>query len=193
MVSIMDFPFSAHALNHLFAQNSWALLRLQPYAGKTIRLQLAPLTLNWVIQPDGYLQQAAPNAPADLCCRVSPLLMPALLLHDQQAFDRMDILGDDALAQEFRLILRNLQWDAAEDLSRFTGDVLAERVVATSAGLASHLPPHPEFHFASPRLPGLPPVLVSCNELALHSSELQQLAQQLAVLEQRVQRLSAES
>lgn len=47
-------PFAA-AVNHLLARESWARDRLIPYAGKTARLEVQPVTLVLLVQPDGYL------------------------------------------------------------------------------------------------------------------------------------------
>jgi len=37
--------------------------------------------------------------------------------------------GEDSLLAEIFYLSRNLRWDAAEDLSKVTGDVAAERIV----------------------------------------------------------------
>lgn len=75
------------------------------------------------------LREAAADASADARCIIPPSLLPRLALLDEPAFDLIECSGDAALVEEILFLARNLRWDAAEDLSHFTGDIAAERIV----------------------------------------------------------------
>ncbi len=119
----------ASALNHLLSQSGWALQRLARFAGKTARFNIAPFSFGYTIQADGTVLNAAKDASADASCNIAPSLLPRLALHDEAAFAQIQSTGDAALLAEIFYLSRNLRWDVAEDLSRITGDVAAERLV----------------------------------------------------------------
>lgn len=116
-------------LNHLLVQSGWALQRLGKFSGKTVRFDIAPFSFAFTIQPDGSLSAAAPDASADAYCMIAPSLLPRLALHDEKAHNEITRSGDAALLTEIFYLSRHLRWDAAEDLSRVTGDIAAERIV----------------------------------------------------------------
>lgn len=122
---------TAKALNHLLAQNSWALPRLAHFAGKTVRIEITPFSFACAILEDGTLRGADAQASADVACVISPSLLPRLILHDEKAHSEIRSEGDAALLAEIFYLARNLRWDAAEDLSCITGDIAAERIVQT--------------------------------------------------------------
>lgn len=122
---------SAAALNHLLAQNSWAQPRLLRYAGKTVRFHIAPFSFACMILSDGSLQATNHAASADASLSIAPSLLPRLLARDDHALNGIVSSGDPALLAELFYLSRNLRWDAAEDLSKVTGDIAAERIVAT--------------------------------------------------------------
>jgi ubiquinone biosynthesis protein UbiJ len=55
--------------------------------------------------------------------------LPRLALHDENAYAEIRSTGDPDFLKEIFFLSRNLSWDAAEDLSKFTGDIPAERIV----------------------------------------------------------------
>lgn len=122
---------SAAALNHLLTQNSWALPRLQGFAGKTARFNIAPFYFAYTILDNGLLSTADATASADALCVIAPSLLPRLALHDESAHAEIYSEGDAALLTEIFFLSRNLHWDMAGDLSAFTGDIAAERIVQT--------------------------------------------------------------
>lgn len=125
----------AHAtvatLNHLLTQNSWALPRLARFAGKTVRFHLAPFQIACTILSDGSVLSAAADTTADAVCFIPPTLLPRLLAKDATAYNDIRSEGDGALLSEIFALSQQLRWDAAEDLSALTGDILAERIVQT--------------------------------------------------------------
>jgi ubiquinone biosynthesis accessory factor UbiJ len=123
-------PFVA-ALNHLLAQNSWAVERLARFAGKTARFEIAPFTFTCTILSDGGLRSSDATTSADALCIIAPSLIPRLALQDEKVHAEIHSEGDAALLAEIFYLSRNLHWDAAEDLSQVTGDIAAERIVQT--------------------------------------------------------------
>jgi len=123
---------SVAALNHLLTQNSWALPRLARFAGKTVRFDIAPFSFSCTILADGSLGRADLSSDADALCVITPSLLPRLLLHDEMAHTEIHSEGDPELLKEIFFLSRNLDWDAAEDLSHVTGDIAAERIVQTA-------------------------------------------------------------
>ncbi len=123
------FQLSATALNHLLSQSGWALQRLTKFAGKTARFDIAPFSIAYTIQPDGTVLKAAADASPDAVCTIAPSLLPRLALKDETAFGQIQSSGDTALLAEIFYLSKHLRWDSAEDISRVTGDIAAERLV----------------------------------------------------------------
>ena len=135
----MPVNISASALNHLFSQSGWALARLAKFAGKTARFNIAPFSFAYTVQEDGTLRRADDAASVDASCTISPSLLPRLALHDEAAFALIQSSGDAALLAEIFYLSRNLRWDAAEDISRVTGDIAAERLVKLADGVQQQI------------------------------------------------------
>jgi ubiquinone biosynthesis protein UbiJ len=130
---------SIAALNHLLTQNSWALPRLARFAGKTARFDIAPFSFACTILQDGMLRAADADSSADALCVIAPSLLPRLALHDENAHTEIHSEGDAELLKEIFFLSRNLNWDAAEDLSHVTGDIAAERIVQTIQSVQQQL------------------------------------------------------
>lgn len=124
---------STSALNHLLSQNGWSLTRLAKFSGKTARFNIAPFSFAYTAQVDGSVITAAVDASADATCTIAPSLLPRLALKDESAIAQIQTSGDAALLSEIFYLSRNLRWDVAEDLSRVTGDIAAERLVHLAA------------------------------------------------------------
>jgi ubiquinone biosynthesis protein UbiJ len=125
--------FSAAALNHLLMQNNWALPRLQKFSGQTARFNIAPFTLAFTILDSGLIRDADIEEVGTGCtCSLALTLLPRLALHDQNAYQEINVEGNPALLSEIFFLSKNLIWDQAQDLSNFTGDIVAERIVQAS-------------------------------------------------------------
>jgi ubiquinone biosynthesis protein UbiJ len=183
--------FAATALNHLLAQNSWALPRLQKFAGKTARFTIAPFSFGYTILEDGLLRNADAATSADAHCAIAPTLLPRLAVHDENALGEIKREGDAALLTEIFFLSKNLRWDAAEDLSKVTGDMLAERVVQAGRTARQQL------HNATDNLARAAieywteerPLLATPPRMATFMQQVDALRDDLARLEQRIKRL----
>jgi ubiquinone biosynthesis protein UbiJ len=183
---------TAAALNHLLTQNSWALPRLARFAGRTARFDIAPFSFAYTIMEDGTLCNAEAEASADALCVIAPALLPRLALHDEKAYAEIRTEGDAGLLTEIFFLSRNLRWDAAEDLSRVTGDIAAERIVHTAQNI------HQQLHAAALNLSQAlaeywteeRPLLAKPHQLASFIQQVDSLRDDAARLEQRINQLS---
>ena len=126
---------AAAFINHVLSQNEWARVRLRAFAGKRIELRSAPLPAQRLaILESGLLQpiDRADVAACDLVVAPEPIELPRLLARDEAAIASLTCAGPADLAEAVRDLLRRLDWDIEEDLSRIFGDVLAHRM--TGAG-----------------------------------------------------------
>lgn len=186
---------SAAALNHLLQQNGWALQRLARYAGRTARFDVAPFSFAFTILPDGTLLSAEADASADALCVLAPSLLPRLAMHDEQAHSEIRSSGDAALLAEIFFLSRNLRWDAAEDLSRFTGDIAAERIVQAAHAKGRQLSASATnlAQAAAEYLTEENPQIAKPQQINDFMQQVDTLLDDIARLEQRVKRLSDNS
>ena len=185
---------SAAALNHLLTQNSWALRRLTRFSGKTAQFNIAPFSVAYTILDDGSLLSADAATCADALCVIAPSLLPRLALHDENAHAEIHSEGDAELLKEIFFLSRNLYWDAAEDLSRFTGDIAAERIVQAASNM------HHQLHEAAVNLALAAaeflteeqPLLAKPQHVSAFMQQVDTLRDDMARLEQRINRLLAD-
>ena len=185
---------SAAALNHLLMQNSWALPRLARFAGKMVRFDIAPFSFACVILQDGMLRAADVDSSADALCVIAPSLLPRLVLHDENAHAGIHSEGDAELLKEIFFLSRNLSWDAAEDLSHFTGDIAAERIVQTVQYAQQQLR-DAAVNFsraAAEYLTEERPLLAKPLQVSAFMQQVDVLRDDVARLEQRIGRLLAD-
>jgi len=180
------------ALNHLLRQNAWAPERLARFAEKNVRFDVAPFTLSCTIHHDGSIRSADAAASADARCIIAPSLLPRLALHDEKAHAEILTEGDEALLAEIFYLSRNLRWDAAEDLSPVTGDIMAERIVQTLNGAQRQLRDSAlnfsqavAEYFTEER-----PLLAKPQQVAAFIQQVDALRDDVARLEKRINQIS---
>lgn len=122
-------------INHVLRGESWALRRLQAYAGRTARFEVFPFALSFTVTDSGEVVASAPHVEADATFRLSPPLALRILARDDAAFREVRVSGDAEFAQSIEFVVRNARWDAEEDLARIFGDVAAHRMVDAGRGL----------------------------------------------------------
>jgi ubiquinone biosynthesis protein UbiJ len=182
-------------LNHLLAQSGWAQQRLARFARRTVSFDIPPLSFTCTILNDGMLREAGTDASADANCVIPPSLLPRLALQDAAAYDGIECRGDAALIEEILFLARNLRWDAAEDLSRVTGDIAAERIVGFARNThrqvrdtALNLSQALAEYWTEER-----PLLAKPRQVAAFAREVDRLHSDLEQLEQRINRLDINS
>ncbi|HEY6895691.1 MAG TPA: hypothetical protein VI279_00380 [Rhodocyclaceae bacterium] len=183
-------PLALAGLNHLLAQSRWARERLQPYAGRGARITMAPLPeLPFRIGEDGLLHEAADvNPDVEIAL---PADTPLRALQGMgEVMKGARISGSADLADNLGFVLRNLRWDAEEDLSKVVGDIAAHRIVGTTASLVAaqqqalrNLSENIAEYLTEEK-----PTLVKGADLTSFSAELRALNDDIARLEQRLGR-----
>lgn len=126
------------ALNHLLEPAPWARERLMAYAGSVVSLQAGTIVIMFTITETGRASGAA-DAPAPAVTIMVPLQsLPAMLSSGNKALPAdVRIEGSAELADAVGFVLRNLRWEAEEDLSRVIGDIPARRVAMAVQSLRS--------------------------------------------------------
>ncbi|MES2013821.1 MAG: SCP2 sterol-binding domain-containing protein [Pseudomonadota bacterium] len=119
---------ATHLLQHLIAQNSWANAMLQPFAGKSVQINIPPISSSLVILEDGSLAMAGETNIADATVTIPPSLLLRLIAKDEAAKLQINISGDTHLASELAKVFTHMRWDYEDDLSKLTGDVPAYKV-----------------------------------------------------------------
>jgi len=124
------------AINHLLGQAAWAREKLMPFAGHAAQIKLPPFEAAFLIGDDGFI--TAPTTEAEPEVSISlPAATPLLALQGKDAVMRATrIEGSAEFAEALGFVIRNLRWDAEEDLSKIVGDIAAHRIVAGARDLA---------------------------------------------------------
>ena len=127
---------AAATINHLLRAAPWALERLAPHAGKTVRVDAGLINMRFSVEPDGAVRGATTDANEDLTLNLPmPLLMRALA-QGRTKLNEAQMTGDTSFAQALAYVAQHLQWDYEEDLSKVVGDMAAHRIGQTARGVA---------------------------------------------------------
>jgi ubiquinone biosynthesis protein UbiJ len=125
------------AINHLLGQASWAREKLVPFAGHAAQIKLPPFEAAFLIADDGCISIPGPEANLEVSISL-PATTPLLALQGKDAVMRAArIEGSAEFAETLGFVIRNLRWDAEEDLSKIVGDMAAHRIVAGSREFAA--------------------------------------------------------
>ena len=188
----MFLPFPARPINHVLARNSWALARLQPFAGKAARFECLPFAFTLQVRPDGQVDIASEATP-DVTFRVSPGIALRLAARDAAAWREVSVTGDIQFAAAVDHVCRNLRWDAEEDLARLFGDVAAHRMVLTAETLqrwgvqaTDNLARSFTEYWTEER-----PLIANAADLEQFNRDVDRLRDDIARLEKRLEYLSA--
>lgn len=180
-------------INHLLMQSDWARQRLQPFAGRVAQFDMPPFEGAFAITAEGNI--VAPSAEtyqADVTIRL-PALSPLLLLQGIDTLMRsVRLEGGIDFAEALGFVLRNLRWDAEEDLSRVVGDIAAHRLVNGArefAGWQQQATKNLAENFAE-YFTEEQPLITGRAAIADFSTAVETLRDDLARLEKRIQRLA---
>jgi ubiquinone biosynthesis protein UbiJ len=129
---------AAAGLNHLLAQQPWAVERLKAFAGQCVEFRCPPFpNLRLAILDTGFLEQAPADATSALVVKLEPAALPLVLARDESALKDVEVEGSAELASTVQYLSRHLVWDIEEDLSRFFGDIVAHRLVSGGKAFAA--------------------------------------------------------
>ncbi|WP_337080019.1 ubiquinone biosynthesis accessory factor UbiJ [Aeromonas dhakensis] len=122
------------SLNRLLELDKQSPERLRKLAGKVLKLELRELKPLWFVFSGRRLDVLAKfEGEADAVLSLS--LTALVLLKDPSSLTRyireekLDLSGDPQLVQAFSVLLGELDIDWEEELSRYTGDVLAHTLL----------------------------------------------------------------
>jgi ubiquinone biosynthesis protein UbiJ len=179
------------AINHLLGQAAWAREKLTPFAGHAAQIKLPPFEAAFLIRADGCISTPAPEAELEVSISL-PAATPLLALQGKDAVMRAArIEGSAEFAETLGFVIRNLRWDAEEDLSRIVGDIAAHRIVTGTRELgawqqqaAQNLAENLAEYFTEEQ-----PMIARRADIADFAAEIDRLRDDAARLEKRLQRL----
>ena len=123
--------------NHLLAYDPDFLEQLQPFFGRTFRIDLTEPTYELDLRPcpDGFIIEPASEQPADVSLRGSLWAFSRLAKEgahsDVFAKGKITMDGDAELGQAFQQVLSQMQIDWEELLSTLLGDAAARGIHRT--------------------------------------------------------------
>ena len=121
-------PILTRLLNHLIHQNSWAKTQLKQFGGKAVRFNIPPVSATLAVLEDGGLAMAGDAAEPDAIVTIPFPVALRLLANDESATTLATLEGDTELAAALTKVLRGMQWEYEEDLSKLIGDVPAHQL-----------------------------------------------------------------
>ncbi len=175
-------------LNRMLAREQWARERLAPFAGRVARFEAPPFALAFRIDEGGVFADSARVEPA-VTVGADLAALP-LALGDPQAMMRnVSLKGDADFAQALAFVLQNLRPEPEEELSRFVGDVAAQRIVGFLRSSASHWRELAErmLENSAHYLVTENPMIVGRDEVSEFNAAVARLRDDVARLEKRVE------
>lgn len=116
-------------INHLLSQHGWARDKLMAHAGKSVRVDAMPLAITLLVSASGSVEAIPDPGKTDVAFKLSLAQLPLMLTDPERALKSVHLTGDAEFAQTLGTLMRELRWDAEEDLSRLIGDVPAYRAM----------------------------------------------------------------
>jgi ubiquinone biosynthesis protein UbiJ len=177
---------SIAVINHLLGQAAWARAKLKPHAGRSARFVMPPWQLSVTVAEDGSLHTADGQTEPEVTVTLpadSPLRALQGLAGIMAA---AHVTGNAEFATELSFVLRNLRWDAEEDLSRLVGDIAAHRLTGAASAFTAW-----QKRSATNLGENVAEYLAEEAGMLTPARELVQLKQDIAELEQRLAALAA--
>jgi len=179
------------AINHLLGQASWAREKLAPFAGHSAQIKLPPFEAAFLIGADGCIFAPVEDAVLEVSISL-PAATPLLALQGKDAVMRAArIEGSAEFAEALGFVIRNLRWDAEEDLSKVVGDIAAHRIVKGGAEFAAwqqqaaqNFAANLAEYFTEEQ-----PLIARQADIAAFAEDIDHLRDDVARLEKRLQRL----
>jgi len=125
-------------LNRMLGREEWAREKLAPFAGRVVRLEALPFSLQWAVADGGTLAANDDDGAPAVTIGLALSSLPFALLDPQAATKDVRLQGDAEFAQALSFVLQNLRPEPEEELSRFVGDAAAMRIVGLVRLSASH-------------------------------------------------------
>lgn len=177
------------ALNRMLAREAWAREKLLPFAGRSARFEAAPFSTVLGIADDGGF--CATEGEASVTIAVSLSALPLALTDPPAAMKDVRLSGDAEFAQALAYVLQNLRPEPEEELSRFVGDIAAQRIVGFLRLSASHWRELAErmLENTANYFVAEDPMIVARDEVDVFNRDVDRLRDDVARLEKRIELL----
>ena len=110
-------------LNHLLSQNDWMQSKLINHKNKVIVIEISGFKLILRIDKNGLLQSLNESEKNDCIIKLTVNDFINQLINNNNG--NISIEGDLELANQVSQVLKKIEWDVEEDLSRYIGDIPA--------------------------------------------------------------------
>jgi ubiquinone biosynthesis protein UbiJ len=137
MIEQLTTAAAVSLLNRMLLRESWACERLAPFAGRVARFEALPFALSLKIDEGGRFADAERGEPV-VTVGLDLASLPLALGDPQAPLRNVSLKGDADFAQALAFVLQNLRPEPEEELSRFVGDVVAQRIVGLMRLSASY-------------------------------------------------------
>lgn len=116
--------------NRVLSDYPMARERLKAHNGKLIAAHVGPFDTRLRISTSGEVEPVGSGADQteDVSFTIPLSALPALARRDEHTFSLIQFAGDSELASTLSSVVRNVDWDIEEDLSRVIGDTAAHRI-----------------------------------------------------------------
>ena len=102
-----------------------------------MRVEVPPLALSFTVSAAGDIASSPLPQGADVSFRIEAAQIPLMLADPDSVLKSVQLSGDAEFAQVIAVLMRELRWDAEEDLSRIVGDVPAYRAMRSARSFAA--------------------------------------------------------
>ena len=178
-------------LNHLLRANTWARDALKPHAGKTASFLCPPFITRLTVLDSGEVAPAIADAESAVTLTLTPGLMLRVAARDDSVWRDVVIDGDTAFAGAIHHLWLHLRWDAEEDLSKVVGDAAAHRIAQSGRTLQrwAQASGNNLAHSFAEYWTEEQPLIAAKNDLARFTAGVDQLRDDTARLEKRIELL----
>ncbi len=179
------------AVNHLLGHAGWAREKLAPFAGHAAQIKMPPFEAAFLVGADGLLSTPPPDAELEVSISLPPTTALLALQGKDAVMRAARIEGSAEFAETLGFVIRNLRWDAEEDLSRLVGDIAAHRIVkggkefaAWQQQAAQNVAANLAEYFTEEQ-----PLIARQADISAFAGDVDRLRDDVARLEKRLQRL----
>ena len=110
-------------LDHLLSQNAWMQSKLVDHKNKIILIKISDLKLILKVDENGLLHSLNEIEKFDCIIKLTVNSFISQLINNNN--NNISIEGDLELANQVAQVLKKIEWDIEEDLSRYIGDIPA--------------------------------------------------------------------
>ncbi|MEO8102601.1 MAG: hypothetical protein ABI790_08745 [Betaproteobacteria bacterium] len=132
MVAALNYPL-VKLFNRVLSDYPLAREALAQHTGKSIKAGIGPFDVRLRVTPDGWTEMVGEGGDIqpDVTFRIPLSLLPRLAQREEAAYREIVFSGDSEFAAFLSGLVREIEWDIEEDLSRLVGDIAAHRIVDT--------------------------------------------------------------